>query len=120
MTEKSSESTQLTSDKIPNSGDMNNVLPNLSEAKGPVSLTLHLDKSVGKVASWIIGAALAGFALIGAGIVLAVWMVIAYTHTERETELLKYYVLEMDAKLIAAGVKKSDESVAGKLEESKK
>lgn len=34
---------------------------------------------------------------------------------EREARMLQYYVLEMDAKLIAAGVKKPEESVANKL-----
>lgn len=34
---------------------------------------------------------------------------------ERETRMLEYYVLEVDAKLIAAGVKTDAESIAGKL-----
>jgi hypothetical protein len=45
MTETSKESTQRLSDTI-------NVLPILSEAKAPVSLTLTIDKSVSKIASW--------------------------------------------------------------------
>lgn len=36
------------------SGDTINVLPILSEAKAPVSLTLTVDKSVSKLASWVI------------------------------------------------------------------
>lgn len=38
---------------------------------------------------------------------------------ERESRMLQYYVLEMDAKLIAAGVKKPEESVAHKLKQEK-
>jgi hypothetical protein len=34
---------------------------------------------------------------------------------ERETRMLEYYVLELDAKLIAAGVKTDAESIAKKL-----
>lgn len=37
---------------------------------------------------------------------------------EREARMLQYYVLEMDAKLIAAGVKKPEEAIA-KQQESK-
>jgi hypothetical protein len=36
--------------------------------------------------------------------------------SEREARMLQYYVLEMDAKLIAAGVKKPDEAVSKQLE----
>jgi hypothetical protein len=36
---------------------------------------------------------------------------------EREARMLQYYVLEMDAKLIAAGFKTDAESVAKKLKE---
>jgi hypothetical protein len=37
---------------------------------------------------------------------------------EREARMLQYYVLEMDAKLIAAGFKTDAESVARKLKEN--
>lgn len=36
---------------------------------------------------------------------------------ERESRMLQYYVLEMDAKLIAAGIKKPEEAVSKQLEE---
>jgi hypothetical protein len=39
---------------------------------------------------------------------------------EREARMLQYYVLEMDAKLIAAGFKTDAESVANKLKENGK
>jgi len=35
---------------------------------------------------------------------------------ERESRMLQYYVLEMDAKLIAAGVKTPEEAVSKRLE----
>lgn len=38
---------------------------------------------------------------------------------EREARMLQYYVLEMDAKLITAGVKRPDEAVANKLKQEK-
>jgi hypothetical protein len=37
---------------------------------------------------------------------------------EREARMLQYYVLEMDAKLIAAGFKTDEESVAKRLKEN--
>lgn len=57
MTETSSESTTRSPDTI-------NVLPTLSEAKAPISLTLTIDKSVGKVAVWVI--AVMAVAIVGA------------------------------------------------------
>ena len=35
--------------------------------------------------------------------------------TERQAELLKYYLLELDAKFIGAGLKKPEDSIATKL-----
>lgn len=54
MTEKSPESTGLTSDRTQNSGDTTTVLPLLSKAEAPISLTLTFDRSVSKVASWVV------------------------------------------------------------------
>ena len=56
------------------------------------------------------------------GIAVAFGVVAFYQSTiaERESRMLQYYVLEMDAKLIAAGVKKPEESTASKLKEKGK
>lgn len=107
MTGTSSESTNPLNDTI-------SVLPTLSEAKAPVSLTLTIDKSVSKVASWAIAVIVVNSILIGVGIVLAIWMTVSYRETEREVRMQQYYLLEMDAKLIAAGVKKPEEAVSRK------
>lgn len=53
----------------------------MSEAKAPVSLTLTIDKSVSKVASWIIGCMIASVALS----VLALAM--AYTANNRANDM---------------------------------
>lgn len=45
---------------------------------------------------------------------LAVFAFYESTNAERESRMLQYYVLEMDAKLIAHGIKKPEESVASK------
>lgn len=47
MTATSKESTERSPDTI-------NVLPTLSEASAPVSLTLTIDKSVSKLAGWVL------------------------------------------------------------------
>lgn len=112
MTGTSSESTNPSNDTI-------SVLPTLSEAKAPVSLTLTIDKSVSKVAAWVIAVIVGNSVLMGVGIVLAIWMTVSYRETEREVRMQQYYLLEMDAKLIAAGVKKPEEAVSKKLESSK-
>lgn len=45
--------TETSSGSTPPSNDTINVLPILSDAKAPISLTLTIDKSVSKVAAWI-------------------------------------------------------------------
>ncbi|HEU4600510.1 MAG TPA: hypothetical protein VFS24_01010 [Steroidobacteraceae bacterium] len=65
--------------------------------------------------SYILLAVFAGFA-VGCGI----FALLAAQHAERETRMLEYYVLEMDAKLIAAGVKKPEEAVAKQLNQEKR
>jgi hypothetical protein len=47
------------------------------------------------------------------------WSISEAQKAERESRMLQYYVLEMDAKLIAAGIKKPDESVAQQQEKRK-
>lgn len=52
----------------------------------------------------------------GLAIAFACWAIFQASLSERETRMLEYYVLEMDAKLIAAGVKKPEEAVARQQE----
>lgn len=96
MTESSQESRATSGESIV-------ALPLLSEAKAPISLTLTIDKSVGKVAAWVIGVIVGSAAIIGAGCVLAAWMVVAYLQTDRDARMVEYYIHELDGKLIAAG-----------------
>lgn len=103
MTETSSELTPPSSDTI-------NVLPILSEAKAPVSLTLTIDKSISKVAGWVIGVIIANAVLMGICAVLAVWMTISYQHEEREARMVEYYLHEVDGKLISAGFLKPSQN----------
>lgn len=51
-----------------------------------------------------------------ASIVLACWALHEAGIAEREARMYEYYTLEMDAKLIAAGVKKPDEAIAKRKE----
>lgn len=61
-----------------------------------------------KLLPWLMACCLlAGFAAA-----IATFALIESQHSERESRMLQYYVLEMDAKLIAAGIKKPEESVA--------
>lgn len=80
MTERFSDSTASTIDKTPDStltkhgsGDTNNVLTSLNKAEAPVSVTLTIDRSVGKVAAWIVGV----MVLAIAGSVTAIFIAIA-------------------------------------------
>jgi ABC-type taurine transport system ATPase subunit len=54
--------------------------------------------------------------LSGLAIGLCLLTVLLSQQAERESRMLQYYVLEMDAKLIAAGVKKPDEAISKRLE----
>lgn len=48
------DTTQQTLGTTPSSGESIVALPLLSEQKGPISLTLTIDKSVSKVAAWVV------------------------------------------------------------------
>jgi hypothetical protein len=66
------DTTQPTPGTTRNSGDSIVALPLLSEQKGPISLTLTIDKSASKVASWIIAylAVVTLVALVASGIAI--------------------------------------------------
>lgn len=87
MTEISKESIQPSSDTI-------NVLPLLNEAKAPISLTLSIDKSVSKVAAWVVGLIVGMAVLVGAGIVAAIWMLNEYQDAKKESRLVEYYLMD--------------------------
>lgn len=91
------------------------ILAGLTENHGSVSITI--DKSVNKALGRLMAVLFGCAAMVGASIVLAVWMIIAYTQAERQSELLKYYLLELDAKVIKSGIKQPDEAISKKLQE---
>lgn len=109
--------TETLKESTPPLADTTNVLPILSENKGSLSLSLTIDKSVSKVATWVIGIIVGNSILVGASIVLAVWMIVSYQHAEREARMQQYYLLELDAKFIAAGLKKPEEAISKKQQE---
>ena len=90
----------------PNCAESIVALPNLSEAKAPISLTLTIDKSVGKVAAWVVGLVIAMSMLVGAGIVMSVWMIISYREMEREVRLQRLETDEMNVRLEMAKIPK--------------
>lgn len=59
--------------------------------------------------------AILSFGLALAAIVCACWSFYQTSIAERESRMLEYYVLEMDAKLIKAGVEKPEDSVSKRL-----
>lgn len=54
--------------------------------------------------------------LIALNLLGTVWMFVEWKMAERESRLLEYYLLELDAKVIAAGIKSPNDSIAGKLQ----
>lgn len=57
-------------------------------------------------------------ALCGMSVVLAGWSAYVATRAERETRMQQYYLLELDAKVIAAGIKPPEDAIASRLEKS--
>lgn len=78
----------------------------MSEAKAPVTVSLTIDKSVSKVAAWVMVVMGLAMTMIGAGIILAVWMINAYQETEREVRLQRLEVDEMNIRLELAKIPK--------------
>lgn len=101
MAEKSNESTTHSPDTI-------NVLPILSDAKAPVSVTLSIDKSVSKVAGWVLIVLFANALLMGGAIMGTVWMVIEYNQAQREMRLQRLETDEMNVRLEKAGIPRHD------------
>jgi hypothetical protein len=58
-------------------------------------------------------------ALCGMSLVLSAWSAYTAVKAERETRMQQYYLLELDAKVISAGIKKPEDAIASKLEKSK-
>lgn len=56
------------------------------------------------------------FALATAALVLAAWAIHDANIAEREARMYEYYTLELDAKLIAAGIKKPEDAISKRQE----
>jgi hypothetical protein len=116
MTERSIDLTESLSDResestgtTKTSGDSINVLPKLSDAKAPISVTLNLDRSVRKIAGWVLAVIIASSVLIGFGIAAAIWMIFEYRDAQTEQRLTQYYIHDLDSKLYARGLLKEGE-----------
>jgi hypothetical protein len=57
--------------------------------------------------------------LVSINVISTTMMFIEWRIAERETRMLEYYLLELDAKFIGAGLKKPDDSIAKHLKEIK-
>jgi len=73
---------------------------------------VHADLSINKSLPYTIGLAI----LATAGFAFGIFGWHEAGKAEREARLLQYYLLELDAKFIAAGLKKPEESIAKELE----
>jgi hypothetical protein len=61
---------------------------------------------------WFIGV------LMALSIAINVLLYFQFAQAERETRMLEYYLLELDAKAIAAGIKRPEEAIANRLKEN--
>ncbi len=81
---------------------------NKADNRSSISSTVNTDNSVNKSLPWICVAIAAGFLALG----LSASAMLEARRAEREASMLEYSVLQMDAKLIASGIKTADESIA--------
>jgi len=79
------------------------------------ALHVPMDMSVNKPLPYLIGLAI----LATAGFAFGIMGWHASVKAERETRMLEYYLLELDAKFISSGLKKPEDSIAEKLKERK-
>ncbi len=109
LTESLSE-TETDSTSTPRtSGDSINVLPKLSDAKAPVSVTVNFDKGVRRIAGWVLAIIVVSSILIGFGIAASLWMVFEYRDAQTEQRLTQYYIHDLDSKLYSRGLLKEGE-----------
>ncbi len=90
----------------------------VTSGSAPLTSTVdqRVDNSTNKPLPWIaVSMLIAGISIAG-----ACWAISEARQAERETRMLEYYLLELDAKVIAAGIKTADESIAKKLEKERK
>lgn len=57
--------------------------------------------------------------LVALNLLATIWMLSQWKIAERETRLLEYYLLELDAKVIASGIKKPEDAIAKHLRDGK-
>lgn len=76
----------------------------MSEAKAPVTVSLTIDKSVSKIAAWAMGVIIGAAILIGAGIVLAVLMVIEWRSAQMEARVQIQEIIYLQAAVLAHGI----------------
>ncbi len=87
--------------------------PVMGDNRGQIFKWRFSDRSRNKAMPWL-SALVAGIA-----VALAIDARIDASKAEREARMLEYYVLELDAKLIAAGFKTDAESIATKLKKQR-
>ncbi len=90
-----------------------------SAATGGSNWTIHHGLSRGQSFT-VVGLSFLALGLAMGAVVICAMNARESARTEREARMLQYYVLEMDAKLIAAGFKTDSESVAKRLKENGK
>jgi len=95
------------------SAQQENLDESVSQTEGSIynSARAHVDD---KSKAWILAV------LITVNCIATVLMFVEWRMAEREARMLEYYLLELDAKFIGAGLKKPDDSIARKLQERHK
>lgn len=88
--------TETSSASIPSSNDTISVLPILSDNRAPLSLTLTIDKSVSKLASWALVLIIMLSVVVGAAVMAMSWMIYEWRDAKREARLVEYYMTDPD------------------------
>jgi hypothetical protein len=93
-----------------------NVTPEMTKVEQGGTLN-HSSATINDRTALYVGILAFGFSCIA--VALALDARLDAQRAEREARMLEYYVLEVDAKLIAAGVKTDAESVANRLKKQR-
>jgi hypothetical protein len=56
---------------------------------------------------------------LGVSVVANLFLLFSYRSAERETRMLEYYLLELDARVIRYGIKNDDEAISKRLQKQR-
>lgn len=88
----------------PQPPDLVSQFPQLQQNDGNVTLHVAIDKSVSKVAAWVIGYVVASSILVGVAIAAFIWMIFEWRDAQVETRVQTQEIMYTQAAVAAHGI----------------